>query len=44
MLRFWDNQVLLETESVLEEIMRSLEESGPHPNLPSQAGETKAAS
>ena len=39
MLRFWDNQVLLETESVLEEIMCALEESGPHPSLPPQAGE-----
>ena len=30
-LRFWDNQVFLETQAVLEQIMRALELSSPHP-------------
>ena len=38
-LRFWDNQVFLETQAVLQEIMRVLESRAPHPNLPPQAGE-----
>jgi adenine-specific DNA-methyltransferase len=38
-LRFWDNQVLQETQAVLEEILRALEASCPHPCLPPQAGE-----
>ena len=38
-LRFWDNQVFLETQAVLEEIMRALESTVPHPSLPPQAGE-----
>ena len=37
-LRFWDNDVLLETESVLEAILTALVPS-PHPGLPPQAGE-----
>ena len=31
-LRFWDNQVFLETQAVLQEIMRALEASSPHPD------------
>ena len=38
-LRFWDNQVFLETQAVLQEIMRVLELSCPHPGLPPQAEE-----
>ena len=46
-LRFWDNQVFLETQAALEEIMRALESSFPHPGpaalqvfpCPPQAGE-----
>lgn len=38
-LRFWDNQVFQETQAVLEKIMRALEVSCPHPNLPPQAEE-----
>jgi adenine-specific DNA-methyltransferase len=38
-LRFWDNQVLQETQAVLEEILRALEASCPHPGLTPQAGE-----
>ena len=38
-LRFWDNQVFLETRAVLDEIMRVLEVSCPHPDLPPQAEE-----
>lgn len=38
-LRFWDNQVFLETQAVLEQIMRALESPAPHPDLPPQAGE-----
>jgi adenine-specific DNA-methyltransferase len=38
-LRFWNNQVLEETQAVLEAILRALELSCPHPNLPPQAGE-----
>ena len=32
-LRFWDNQVFLETQAVLEQIMRALESPAPHPDL-----------
>ena len=38
-LRFWDNQVFVETQAVLEHIVRALETSSPHPDLPPQAGE-----
>ncbi len=38
-LRFWDNQVFQETQAVLQEIMRALESTVPHPNLPPQARE-----
>ena len=38
-LRFWDNQVFQETEAVLEDILRSLQSTRPHPNLPPRAGE-----
>ena len=38
-LRFWDNEVFRETEAVLEQIMRLLESTAPHPSLPPQAGE-----
>ncbi|MBI3918460.1 MAG: endonuclease domain-containing protein [Betaproteobacteria bacterium] len=38
-LRFWDNQVLRETQAVVEEIMRAVERHRPHPDLPPQAGE-----
>jgi very-short-patch-repair endonuclease len=38
-LRFWDNQVFLETQAVLEQIMRALELSSPHPDPPPQAEE-----
>jgi hypothetical protein len=37
-LRFWDDEVLLQTESVLEVILAALTRS-PHPDLPPQAGE-----
>ncbi len=38
-LRFLDNQVFLETQAVLEEIMRALEAISPHPDPPPQAEE-----
>ncbi len=38
-LRFWDNQVLLETSAVLEVIAAALASRHPHPDLPPQAGE-----
>ena len=38
-LRFWDNQVLRETQAVVEEIMRAVERHRPHPDLPPHAGE-----
>jgi adenine-specific DNA-methyltransferase len=38
-LRFWDHQVLQETQAVLESILTALESTRPHPNLPPQAGE-----
>ena len=38
-LRFWDNQLFLETQAVLEQIMRALESTVPHPDLPPQARE-----
>jgi adenine-specific DNA-methyltransferase len=36
-LRFWNNQVLMETDAVLAEILREL--THPHPNPLPQAGE-----
>ena len=38
-IRFWDNQVFQETSGVLDIILRALELTSPHPNLPPQAGE-----
>jgi hypothetical protein len=39
-LRFWDNQVFQETQTVLEVILRALEgRIYPHPNPPPQARE-----
>lgn len=38
-LRFWDDDVLKQTEAVLNVIAAALETAGPHPNLPPQAGE-----
>ena len=38
-LRFWDDEALLQTEAVLEEILRALVAGSPHPSLPPQAGE-----
>jgi len=38
-LRFWDDQVFGETEAMLEQVMRVLESTAPHPNLPPQAEE-----
>ncbi len=38
-LRFWNNDVLENIEGVVEEIMRRLELTHPHPGLPPQAGE-----
>jgi very-short-patch-repair endonuclease len=32
-LRFWDNQVLQETQAVIAAIVRALDEQCPHPNL-----------
>jgi adenine-specific DNA-methyltransferase len=38
-LRFWNDDVLLRTEAVLEAIVQALSVRGPHPGLPPQAGE-----
>jgi very-short-patch-repair endonuclease len=38
-LRFWDNEVFHETQAVLDIILRALESTRPHPNLPPQAEE-----
>jgi very-short-patch-repair endonuclease len=38
-LRFWDNEVLAQTDAVLETISRVLTSRRPHPSLPPQAGE-----
>jgi very-short-patch-repair endonuclease len=38
-LRFWNNDVLSRTEDVLEEILKALGSTCPHPGLPPQAGE-----
>jgi very-short-patch-repair endonuclease len=38
-LRFWDNEVFMNTQAVLETILRALESTTPHPNLPPRAGE-----
>lgn len=38
-IRFWDTQIIEETDAVLETIMRELESVRPHPSLPPQAGE-----
>jgi very-short-patch-repair endonuclease len=38
-IRFWDNQVFEETQAVLDVILRALESSRPHPNLPPHAEE-----
>lgn len=36
---FWNNQVLSETDAVLEMMLRALQEGVPHPNLPPLVGE-----
>ena len=38
-LRFWNNDVLGRTEDIVEVILNTLATTGPHPNLPPQAGE-----
>jgi len=38
-LRFWNNEVLGETESVLESILEALRKACPHPDPLPQAGE-----
>jgi len=43
-LRFWNNDVLTRTTDVLEEILRALASTHPHPGLPPQAGEGEVRS
>jgi len=38
-LRFWDNEVFINTQAVLDTILRALDSTGPHPSLPPRAGE-----
>ena len=38
-LRFWNHEVLKESEAVASAIMDALASSAPHPDLPPQAGE-----
>jgi primosomal protein N' (replication factor Y) len=38
-LRFWNNDVLLRTDDAVEEILKALATTSPHPDLPPQAGE-----
>jgi len=38
-LRFWNNEVLMQTDSVLEQILQALQEDNPHPSPLPQAGE-----
>ncbi|MBS0457482.1 MAG: endonuclease domain-containing protein [Proteobacteria bacterium] len=38
-LRFWNHEVLAQTEAVLQVIHDTLAQQRPHPNLPPQAGE-----
>ncbi|MGF6351136.1 endonuclease domain-containing protein [Variovorax sp. W2I14] len=38
-LRFWNNEVLTQTESVRERVLQALQEGSPHPNPLPQAGE-----
>jgi adenine-specific DNA-methyltransferase len=38
-LRFWNNEVLTQTDAVRERILRALQEDNPHPNPLPQAGE-----
>ena len=38
-LRFWDNEALLQTDAVLMVILQALAPDGPHPNPPPPAGE-----
>ena len=38
-LRFWNNEVFLETEAVLEKILEALREACPHPDPLPQTGE-----
>jgi very-short-patch-repair endonuclease len=38
-LRFWNNEVLAQTEAVLETILRALQHEDPHPNPLPRAGE-----
>ncbi len=37
--RYWNDEVLTRIDDVVADIVRALEESRPHPNLPPQAGE-----
>ncbi|MGJ7571787.1 endonuclease domain-containing protein [Variovorax sp. RB2P76] len=38
-LRFWNNEVLTQTDAVRERILQALQEDNPHPNPLPQAGE-----
>jgi very-short-patch-repair endonuclease len=38
-IRFWNHDVLLQADLVLEEVLRALGKASPHPNPPLQAGE-----
>ena len=38
-LRFWNNEVLTQTDAVRERILQALQEGSPHPNPLPQAGE-----
>ena len=38
-IRFWDNQVFLESSEVLDMILSALKLTSPHPDLPPHAGE-----
>src|SRR5690348_12049513 len=38
-LRFWNHEVLIQTDDVLTAILGALVPNGPHPNPPPQAGE-----
>ena len=38
-LRFWNNEVFLDTEAVLEKILEALHKACPHPDPLPQAGE-----
>ena len=38
-LRFWNDEVLTQTDAVRERILQALQEDNPHPNPIPQAGE-----